>query len=44
MVHNAVLSSWFLLETGRDNDGGSHDTARSTAGIQGKSHHQQILG
>lgn len=32
MVHNAVLSSWFLLETGRDNDdGGSHNTARSRA-------------
>lgn len=32
MVHNAALSLWSLLETGRDNDGGSsHDTARGRA-------------
>lgn len=37
VVHNAVLSSWFLPETGRDNDGGgSHDTARSRAWPSGK--------
>lgn len=32
VVHNAALSLWSLLETGRDNDGGSsHDTARGRA-------------
>lgn len=36
VVHNAVLSSWFLLETGRDNDDGSHDNARSTAWHSGQ--------